>query len=394
MQLLVEIPADVRWDAAAIKQFVENAPYLLNGAKIVDISDRSVRIDQRADLPHDSAERLIALVKSIGSNLRDSTDQLLFEHAAKRMEHRCDPMPFLSDHRCVVRTGPGRFVYAGLMQKLMTALDGVLFDYALSTAAEPQSYPTTVSTESLVRSGYLKAFPQHALFAAPAAFSQESLSKIGQCRGVTDLESLWSAKALGAHDQILSPTVCYHCMEALQGTHLSASRAFTALGTCHRFEVISNDRLDRLQTFRMREIIGFGDPTYIAEMLDKALDWTSALLKRWGIAHRATTATDPFFAGAVGNKQYFQSIFALKRELRVHVHCSDQWLSIASFNNHQRSLTSAFEITGGDGLNSGCVGWGYERLIYALLAQFGTDEARWPSQIHEDLNNPSVRQFI
>ena len=51
-----------------------------------------------------------------------------------------------------------------------------------------------------------------------------------------------------------------------------------------------------------------------------------------------------------------------------------------------KTLTEAFEITGEEGeIASGCVGWGYDRLILALFSQFGPECSDWPSQVREDL---------
>jgi hypothetical protein len=95
---------------------------------------------------------------------------------------------------------------------------------------------------------------------------------------------------------------------------------------------------------------------------------------------------DPFFIGALESKAYFQTVFELKRELQLRLDFSGRWLAIASFNNHQQSLTRAFGISSsGEKLESGCAGWGLERFAYTLLAHFGTDLARWPREVLLDL---------
>lgn len=76
-------------------------------------------------------------------------------------------------------------------------------------------------------------------------------------------------------------------------------------------------------------------------------------------------------------------MLALKREVRLHIPSSDRWIAAASFNNHQASLVKAFgiESKGDTPLASACVGFGYERLLYALFCAFGGDLADWPAEL-------------
>jgi seryl-tRNA synthetase len=198
--------------------------------------------------------------------------------------------------------------------------------------------------------------------------------------------SVLSPGALGPHDQVLAPTVCYHCFEALGGATLGGDSLYTAMGSCHRFEILAGVSLDRLQTYRMREVIAFGAANQIAGTLDALLEFSESLLGRWNVPYRVATAMDPFFIGALESKAYFQTVFELKRELQLRLDFSGRWLAIASFNNHQQSLTRAFGISSsGEKLESGCAGWGLERFAYTLLAHFGTDLARWPREVLLDL---------
>ncbi len=386
--LVLQIPTDVRWDEAATKQFAENAPYYLDGSLVVAIADRAITLE----VPHearaaDLQTKVESLARTISRTLRDTQETVLFEHTHAANEQESDPLTDLLDNGFLIQTGRGRFVYQGMLLELLNALDIFVASHARDSGAEFQLYPTTVAADTLIRSGYLKAFPHHGFFVAPAACNAESLASLMQCREASDLDPRPDVNLFGPHHEVLAPTVCYHCMESLRGRTVLTPRRFSAMNTCHRFEVLAQSSLDRLQTFRMRELIGFGSEDEVKQMLDASLHWTSSWLQRWGVGHRVTTATDPFFAGAVGNKLYFQSTFALKREIRLRLAFSNRWLSVASYNNHQQSLTKSFGIRSDSdtALSSGCVGWGYERLAYALLARFGTDLAHWPDEPRRDL---------
>jgi hypothetical protein len=114
-------------------------------------------------------------------------------------------------------------VYGGRVKLLVDALDARLARFAIERGAVSQNYPSTVSRESMVRSGYLRAFPHHAMFVAASTEDAAGLKAIAD----SAVGSVLSPGALGPHDQVLAPTVCYHCFEALGGAadHRHHSRA-------------------------------------------------------------------------------------------------------------------------------------------------------------------------
>lgn len=380
------VPAGLRWDEVAARRFMENAPYYLEGAQVVGIEGRDVEVEITGgvDVPR-MQSACEALASRISGELRDSAEELVTEFQVAPQEPRPDPMPTLLASGDVVRTGRGRFAYGGRFLRILEALDRRIADYAAERGAESRLYPVTVNAATLLRSGYLKTFPQHAYFVAAAGYSCASLEGIAKAGDVTDLASPGAREWFGAHDQVLAPTVCYHCFESLQGARLEGARSFTAMNHCSRFEVDGDTDLARLHTFLMRELISFGDAHSVAAMLDHALEWTTGMLRRWGIPHRVCTATDPFFAGAQSGKTFFQATFALKRELRLPLPYTGRWLAVGSFNNHQQSFTRAFDIGAPMPLASGCVGWGHERLALALLANAGCEPADWPAAMRADL---------
>ncbi len=382
----VTVPAELRWDATAERQFREGLPYHLPGARLASIEARLVRLECGETGAEALTAGAIALLTTISRDLRDATEIVLFERPAPPLSWLADPTEALLREGALRWAGPARFVYAGKFAHLMNRLDHFLGEYASSSGAEPEAYPTTVATRTLMQCGYLRAFPQHALFVAPAALSAESLHAMGVIDFVGKIGE--APARLAEHSQVLAPTVCYPCFESLNGARMAGFRQITAVNVCHRHEILANDKLDRLQTFRMRELIGFGSDVEVLGMLDRGLEWTSTALSRWGVAHRAVTATDAFFAGASGNKQFFQAAFALKRELQIQVGDA-RWLAVASFNHHQKSLTRAFDIAAvANPLSSGCIGWGYERLLFGMFAHFGVDLARWPAPLLDDLDLP------
>ncbi|MBS0331334.1 MAG: hypothetical protein JSS35_01075 [Proteobacteria bacterium] len=144
--------------------------------------------------------------------------------------------------------------------------------------------------------------------------------------------------------------------------------------------------LSRLQTFRMREIVFFGTSEFVVEHRDWWIEAFARMLRDWKARFRFVAATDPFFLASSAQKRAYQSMRKLKYECQLHIPHTDQWVAVASFNNHEASLTDAYGLRedAGEGpsrTHSGCVGFGYDRLVYALLCQFGLDSSRWPKAL-------------
>jgi hypothetical protein len=284
----------------------------------------------------------------------------------------------------IVSTGRGKFIYRGDFLRVFLGLDSLLERYCLSAGAKSELYPSTVQTRTLLESGYLNLSPQLAFFVAPAHLDREALIELGQSSTIDPDKRLETNSHLGLADQILAPTVCYHCFEARRGQSVPFE-IVTSLNKCHRHESVNVRSLERLTTYWMRELIVIGDESLVAKALDDTLEFTTELLARWDIWHEVVSANDPFFADRGAGNRMYQAAFDLKREL-VLPSVSGKRMAVASFNNHQSTLAQKFSISTNDGLpKSGCVGWGFERLIYGLYCQFGSDLTLWPAAAQRDL---------
>jgi hypothetical protein len=90
-------------------------------------------------------------------------------------------------------------------------------------------------------------------------------------------------------------------------------------------------------------------------------------------------ASDPFFAPSARGRAALQRIKGLKHEL-VFRFPDGRPLAIASFNDHEEFFGDAFSISLADGsaASSGCVAFGLERWLLAVLVTYGVDPADWP----------------
>ena len=114
-------------------------------------------------------------------------------------------------------------------------------------------------------------------------------------------------------------------------------------------------------------------------MLDLARDFLAEL----DLDSVLVSANDPFFAGDALVKAVFQNAAELKYELLAKLPFSGREMAIGSVNLHQDFFGRAFGITRPEGepVWSGCLGIGFERLVYAVYAQFGTDTKTWPAHL-------------
>ena len=76
-----------------------------------------------------------------------------------------------------------------------------------------------------------------------------------------------------------------------------------------------------------------------------------------------------------------QQAGALKHELQLAVDATGRSIAAASFNHHHDFFGTRFDIRLADGTpaHSGCIAFGLERWVLAILAQHGTDEREWPT---------------
>ncbi len=294
-----------------------------------------------------------------------------------------DPLGELVESGQVHFNGDGLPVLEGNFLRLFRALDREIVQYADSIGCKEQEYGTTVRTNWLLKNGYLKSFPQHAMMVGTIHRDFESLNAIAD--NPDDYAEFDSVSPLiSDFENTLSPTVCYHCFERHAGMTLGeAPMLITALGKCHRHEGKNTHGLTRLRTYTMREIIYFGGTDYVRHWQHEIMSYCKQLISDLRLNYRIVAASDPFFATTATQKKDFQRMFKLKYELQVYVPCEDRWVSTMSFNNHQKTLVDSYEISTEEeaGMESGCFGVGYERLAFAIVSQYGVDPSGWPERL-------------
>lgn len=376
----IELNNEMKGESA--KALREQAYYLSPHVSNVDVEGKSITIEffnEIQDLD-DIKKSVINISDKINSSFRRTKNQVLFSinGCGKSTD---DPLSFLNKNGNLKKHGPGVFTFQGNYGLVIRALDNFFRNYALSIGAEEQLYPPTVMTKNMLKNGYLKSFPHHVLFVSGVYRDIENVSLLEhQTSDGVNIDPSYLDKP----DQMLAPTVCYRCFEAMSNTKFENIALFTGTAHCNRNEGFIDDDLTRLQSFLMREIVFMGTPPEVESIRQKIVSHSREVVGEWGLSAKLTTASDPFFAVDAKSKRSYQTLMNLKYELQFHLPYNDKWLSCVSFNNHQSSLVTPYNISGAsDEMTSGCVGYGFDRLALAIFAQHGEDIHKWPLALRE-----------
>src|SRR5687768_1833455 len=179
----------------------------------------------------------------------------------------------------------------------------------------------------------------------------------------------------------LAPAVCYHAYPEWEGKTLgSEPTLLTAGGRCYRYEGGNHIPLERLWDFTMREIIVLGTREQVEAQRQALVRQVGELVARLQLDAVIEPASDPFFTSGDEGKRLMQQAGALKHELLLTVDAGGRAIAAASFNHHHDYFGTRFDIALADGTpaHSGCIAFGLERWVLALLAQHGVDAEQWP----------------
>jgi len=293
----------------------------------------------------------------------------------------------LLERKWVTPVGVGQVILRGPAAQLFSLIDRKIDSmFASYFKAELEVYPSTILCKTLDRCNHFTSFPEHIDFVAHLKQDLDVLNKFSNaCR-----EKGWSAThnegQMAENDFAISPSCCYHCYEGMQDWQLEPpGRCTTMILGCHRFEGANHRAMSRLRAFNMREVVWVGHPRYVIQSRAKAEELIIQWAKEWELVGSFETANDMFFTQDFAVKASFQRQQQAKKELRLLIPSEKQSISVFSSNFHAMTFGKAFNITiEGRPATSGCIGWGYERWIYAIFSQFGFDVENWPTKLKEE----------
>lgn len=237
---------------------------------------------------------------------------------------------------------PGLWTHFDEVAEISRSLSQAFEELAKTYGAKDISLPRLISKNSLLRMGHLpKEAHQIAFLTVPGQEEQE---------------------------YALTPAVCLPCYAALEN-RAALNQPLTLEGLAHRYEggVFSKNSMSRLREFKVREIISFGaekEQQRLQEFFIKVCQTFSAIFDMPTVI---STATDLFFHAEGASQAFHQLVHQSKIEFKIQF--ENMEMAVGSYNNHGDHFTKVFNIGDATALRSFCVGFGIDRLAYAVYCK-------------------------
>ena len=269
-------------------------------------------------------------------------------------------------------------LYEGVVERL-----AALISRRREPDTEIMRFPPVMNRAQLEKSGYLKSFP-NLLGCVCGLHGTER--EIHAAVSRFDAGGDWTT-SLSPADLVLSLAACYpvYPIAAARGPLASGGLRFDVAADCFRRE--PSPRLDRLQSFRMREYVRIGSPEDVSEFRERWMVRAQAIARDLGLTFKVDCANDPFF-GRVGQMiAVSQKQQALKFELLIPLRSEEQPTACMSFNYHRDHFGTSWDIrdANGEPAHTGGVAFGMDRLAVAMFHIHGTDLAKWPATVRDIL---------
>ena len=323
-----------------------------------------------------------ALARRLEQVTAKMTERTLYENHPHRTALD-DPFPSLVARGDVQPIGPGLFVLQGEFLRLHRRFDEHWRVLALRLGAVEQENPAVWPVDLYRRIDYFTDFPHQVLMAAPVG--SDHATRAAASRAYARRESYEAVQPahLGPSTFGLQSAVCDSCYYALRGARDHLDTLYTTRNRVFRNECSPTNSLDRLTSFTVRDIMFVGSEVFVRAQRDRMVELAIGFLDQLDLDASIATASDPFFAGDALVKAVYQNAADLKQELLVSLPFAGRDMAIGSVNLHQDFFGRSLDIAlpGGDPVWSGCLGIGFERLVYAVYAQYGLDTTRWPDHL-------------
>jgi hypothetical protein len=143
----------------------------------------------------------------------------------------------------------------------------------------------------------------------------------------------------------------------------------------------------------MREIVFLGNEQGAQDFQHFSLDLFRDVLECFDLHGRITTANDSFFVSNYSRLRLMQLLGSEKFEAQVLLPETNAEIAIGSVNHHRQFFSRRFGLSyRGAPATTACVGFGLERLIYALFCRHGIASTELPAMIDRFLEHSVSKQ--
>lgn len=364
------------------KEFIVDSIERSFNTETIEINDKMICVDFKDEISEDTYKEQIEKLLYISQSL---SQNILFKNEPEQSCYE-DPMPNLLKSQDVIRVDNGTFLFQGNFFKLFQHYNEYWRKIAFKYNAREQEYPVLWPVSLYRDINYFSEFPQQIIMATSVIDSFKEREEFAQkYEKSNDYDSVDIDKHFAPSQYGLQNAVCDICYYVLKNTKNFKNTVYTTYNKVFRNEYSRDGNLDRLMNYSVRDIMFVGDQKFVMYMREKMFEEVIDFLKQLDLFSIIQVANDPFFCNESVMKNMFQFSYELKHEILARINHTDRNLAIGSVNLHQDFFGYAFNIQLPDGSEawSGCLGIGFERLIYILYCQFGTDLSKWPDSIRE-----------
>jgi seryl-tRNA synthetase len=242
-------------------------------------------------------------------------------------------------------------------------LEARFLGWAAECGAVRMLFPPLMSVEDLNNLDYFRNFPHLALVVS--RIREENLQD--DYIAGPSVKSI-SNSHLTASEYVLPSAACYNVYIHLRDSTLEKPTYITTVASCFRNEV-EYKGLQRLWGFSMREIVCIGPIEAVQSHLESFKQRILHFANQIELPLNIQVATDPFYQ-TQSARTLMQQLFPVKEEFVY-----GDSVAIASVNFHRNFFGErcGIKTSNEQAAFSGCVAFGIERWIHALLEHFRGD---------------------
>lgn len=368
------------------KDIEDRIRYQVNGIDTVSFDDQFAHVHLQENSNHSDPNNIEVIISKILEDVSflnlEFNEKCIYENVSKYI-----PTNYVSkaiENGYLIELSEGTYAISGFLFNLKQYLDSQFIGVAKKFQAKHIELPSLISTKDLLASGHFETFPHHVYLSGHIDFTKEKC----KIEKKSDEESLKINldKHVTHGNYCLTPSVCYNYYKTLEGKKVNSIKdtLVTARCSCYRYELSSVAPFQRQREFEMREIIFVGNPNEVSEMRDQIMKDVWEIALSLDLKAKVKNAFDPFFSDNLGPRAAVQFNRNLKYELLAEVN-GDSEIAISSFNLHGATFGKAFNIHSLENkvANSGCIGFGLERWMLALISKFGLEKDNWPQEFRQ-----------
>ena len=277
----------------------------------------------------------------------------------------------------------GLYGRAAAFERIVEGVRDMVGRLGAADDVESYSFPPAMARTTFEQSEYVRGFPQLAGSVHSFCGDDAGHREILRC---LDANEDWTGQQQPT-DIVLTPAACYPIYPAMAARGPVPERGWTADMFSYCFRREPSVEPTRMQLFRIREYVRIGTAEQVDAFRSHWLNIVPTAFEALELPFAIDLANDPFF-GRVGRlKAMDQRELNLKFELLVPVNSLAKPTACVSFNAHMDHFSRIWDLRlpSGERAQTGCVGFGLERIALALLRHHGLRSAAWPARVREML---------